>query len=166
MAPTAALQVADLFDAQAAAAPIHRLVSVLNAQTAQIRELQENLRLVQTTQRQTLDDCKSLHAAVGPLEPRVQRSEHDVAALKQFQAAAQRQLEAIARQLRAKADRQDVRDVELSAKTSSEQLTKELREDLASLQLVQCLQTEQSELHERLETVDRRLASKMDKVGA
>ncbi|OWZ16615.1 hypothetical protein PHMEG_0009574 [Phytophthora megakarya] len=160
------LQVADLFDAQAAEAPILRLVSVLNAQAAQIHELQENLRLVQATQRQTLADCETLHALVSPLTPRVQSTEDDVVTLKQFQVEALRQLETIKRQLQDKADRQDVDDVEFRAKTSSEQLGNELRSELASLQLVQCMQTEQSELHERLETIDRRLGAKMDKSEA
>lgn len=163
-ASSAALQVADLFDAQAAEAPIHRLVSVLNAQASQICELQENLRILQATQRQTLADCRALHAALSPLDPRVQRSENDVAKLKQFQIAAQSQFETINRQLRVKADRQEVDAVEIRAKTSSEHLGEELRSKLASVQLVQYLQTEQGELHERLETVDKRLATKMDKV--
>ncbi|KAG2937030.1 hypothetical protein PC119_g11881 [Phytophthora cactorum] len=162
----AALQVADLFDAHAAEAPTHRLVSVLNTQAAQIRELQENLWLLQATQRQTLADCRALHVAVSTLDPRVHTTENDVSALKQFQIAAQRQIEAINRQLQVKADRQEVNDVKIRAKTRSKQLGNELRSELASLQLVQCLQTEQSELHERLETVDRRLSSKMDKSEA
>lgn len=160
----ALLQVADLFDAQAAEAPIHRLVAVLNAQAAQIRELQEALRVVQATQRQTQAGCSELRAAVSPLHPRVQATESDVATLRQFKAVAQQQLQAIRLQLETKADRQELQDAEIRAKTRSEQTAKELRSELASLQLVQCLQTEQSELHERLETVDRRLAAKMDKV--
>ncbi|KAG7381627.1 hypothetical protein PHYPSEUDO_005785 [Phytophthora pseudosyringae] len=163
---SAALHVADLFDARAAEAPIHRLVSVLNAQAAQIRELQENLRDLQVVQRQTLADCRALHAAVSPLDPRAQTTENDVAALKQCQIAAQRQLEAINRRLRVKVDREEVNAVELRAETSSEKLGNELRSELASLQLVQCLQMEQSELHERLEVVERLLASKMDKSEA
>ncbi|KAL3658704.1 hypothetical protein V7S43_016340 [Phytophthora oleae] len=163
MNASAVLQVADLFDTRAAKAPIHRLVSVLNAQAAQIHELQETLRVLQSTQRQTLADCVALRAVVTPLEPRVQSTENDLVSLKQFHAATQRQLEVINRQLRVKADRQEVHDVEARAKTSSEQLGEQLRSEFATLQLVQCLQTEQNELHERLETVDRRLASKMDK---
>ncbi|GMF28042.1 unnamed protein product [Phytophthora lilii] len=161
----AVLQVADLFDAHAAEAPIHRLVSVLNAQAAQIRELQQTLQMVQTTQRQTLADCSALHAAVASLDPQVQRAEDDVAELNQFRGTAQQQLRAINRQLQGKAERQEVADVDVRAQSASEQLAKQLRSELASLQLVQCLQAEQSELHYRLETVDRRLASKMDKVG-
>ncbi|ETO66057.1 hypothetical protein F444_16685 [Phytophthora nicotianae P1976] len=160
------LQVTDLFDAHAAEAPIHRLVSVLNAQAAQIRELQESLRLLQSSQRQTRAVCRDLRTAVSPLDPRINSTENDVHALKQFQIAAQKQLEAINRQLQVKADRHEVKDVETRAKASSKQLGHELRNELATLQLVQCLQTEQSELHERLETVDRRLSSKMDKSEA
>ncbi|ETL84239.1 hypothetical protein L917_15905 [Phytophthora nicotianae] len=160
------LQVTDLFDAHAAEAPIHRLVSVLNAQAAQIRELQESLRLLQSSQRQTRAVCRDLRTAVSPLDPRINSTENDVDALKQFQIAAQKQLEAINRQLQVKADRHEVKDVETRAKASSQQLGHELRNELATLQLVQCLQTEQSELHERLETVDRRLSSKMDKSEA
>ncbi|KAF4040350.1 hypothetical protein GN244_ATG07545 [Phytophthora infestans] len=162
----AALQVADIFDAHAAEAPIHRLVSVLNTQAAQIRELQEDLRLLRAAQRQTCADCRALHATVSPLVPRIHTTENDVVALKQFQIAAQRQLETIKRQLQGKADCQEVKAVENRAKTSSEQLENELRSELATLQLVQCLQAEQSELHERLETVDRQLSFKMDKSEA
>ncbi|KAE8886518.1 hypothetical protein PF005_g9934 [Phytophthora fragariae] len=162
----AALQVADIFDARAAEAPIHRLVAVLNTQAAQIRKLQESMRVVQATQRQTLSDCNALRAAVSPLEPRVQTTESDVAALQQFKAVAQQQLQAMSLQLQAKADRRELQDAEIRAKTRSEETSKELCSQLASLQLVQCLQTEQSELHERLETVDRRLAAKMDKSEA
>ncbi|KAH7485393.1 hypothetical protein KRP22_006542 [Phytophthora ramorum] len=158
-----ALQVADLFDAHAAEAPIHRLVSVLNAQAAQIRELQENLRLVQASQRQTLADCKILRAAVSMLEHRVQKAESEGATMKKSAIAMRAQLETIDCQLRVKADRQEVDDVEIRAKTASGELGKELRCELASLQLVQCLQTEQTELHERMEAVDRRLITKMDK---
>ncbi|KAI9980584.1 hypothetical protein PInf_009886 [Phytophthora infestans] len=162
----AALQVADIFDAHAAEAPIHRLVSVLNTQAAQIRELQEDLRLLRAAQRQTRADYRALHATVSPLVPRIHTTENDVVALKQFHIAAQRQLETIKRQLQGKADRQEVEAVENRAKTSSKQLENELRNELATLQLVQCLQAEQSELHERLETVDRQLSSKMDKSEA
>ncbi|KAG6612072.1 Pyridoxal kinase [Phytophthora cinnamomi] len=162
----AALQVGDLFDAQAAEAPIQRLVAVLNAQAAQIRELQQALRAVQATQRQTVADCDALRAAVSPLDPRVVCTERDVAALKQFKAAAQQQLQAFSRQLQTKCDRQELRDAEVRAKTRSESTAEQLRNELASLQLVECLQTQQSELHERLETVDRRLSAKMDKSEA
>eukprot|EP00644_Phytophthora_capsici_P008836 jgi/Phyca11/5484/fgenesh1_pm.PHYCAscaffold_6_\ len=157
------LQVADIFDTKAAEAPIHRLVSVLNAQAAQIHELQESLRVLQSTQRQTLAECAALRAVATPLVPRVQSTENGLVALQQFHAAIQRQLEEINQHIRRKADRQEVHDVEIRAKTSTEQLGKEVRSEFATLQLVQCLQAEQNELHERLETVDRQVASKMDK---
>ncbi|KAK1943177.1 hypothetical protein P3T76_005814 [Phytophthora citrophthora] len=163
MNTSALLQVADIFDTKAAEAPIHRLVSVLNTQAAQIHELQETLRVLQSTQRQTVAECTALRAVVTPLEPRVQSTENDLVALTQFHTATQRQLEDINQHIRGKADRQEVRDVEVRAKTSTQQLGKELRSEFAPLKLVQCLQTEQNELHERVENVDRRLTSKMDK---
>ncbi|KAG7388583.1 hypothetical protein PHYBOEH_007793 [Phytophthora boehmeriae] len=160
---SSALQVADLFDAQAAEAPIHRLVSVLNAQASQIREMQERIEQLQAAQTETIADCKALQATVSPLGGRIDRVEDNVTTLCTSQSATEQQLTAIERQLGTKADRQELQDVDIVAKTSLEHLGENLRNELASLPLVQCLQTEQSELHERLETVDRRLGAKMDK---
>lgn len=160
------LQVADLFDAHAAKAPIHRLVSVLNAQAAQILELQASLQRLQVSQQQTAADCHDLHASVAPLDGRIGALEDDSAWLKKFRREAQARLETIDRNLNAKASKQEVHVMESEMSKSVQQLAKALRDDLASVELVQCLHTEQSALHDRMETVDRQLAAKMDKSEA
>ncbi|CEG39746.1 uncharacterized protein PHALS_09982 [Plasmopara halstedii] len=161
-----ALQVADLFDVHAVEAPINRLVSALNDQAAQIYELQETLQRLQAVQRERLLDCKNLHSAVSSLELHLHATFNDTNALKQFQIVAQRHLEANNRQLQLKADRQEVHNANMRIIKNIEHLESTLRSELASLSLVQCLQTEQNELNEKMKIMEKQLVSKMDKSEA
>ncbi|RLN97456.1 hypothetical protein BBJ28_00014685 [Nothophytophthora sp. Chile5] len=159
-ASSPSLQVADLFNAQAAEVPYQRLVAVLNTQARQIQKLQEMLRDLQDTQRQTLQDSDALHAIVSPLCARLLHLEGELATQRTEQAAAQQQRSRMQHELCSKVEQQELRDWRAESERNTVQLGQELRAETASVQVVHSL------LQDRLETADRRLSAKMDKSEA
>ncbi|RLN92421.1 hypothetical protein BBJ28_00009978 [Nothophytophthora sp. Chile5] len=159
-ASSISLQVADLFNAQAAEVPYQRLVAVLNTQARQIQKLQETLRDLQDTQRQTLQDSSALHVIVSPLSARLQRLEVELSTQRTEQSAAQKQRNQMQHELCNKVEQQELLDWRAQSERSTVQLGQELRAETASVHVVNSL------LQDRLETADRRLSAKMDKSEA